>query len=730
MPLTVDWGREFVYRHEVAPSGGTFTDKTHEFIRLPRATDVDVDASSHLYATSFKGATFNYAGEDVGCVIRVTPKGYRAEALPDFAALDAAGLVQVMAGPSHRRRLEAQRTLLRRGLQDSAIAALQALAADGQAPLSGRVAALFALEQGQGEQAAPFQEKMMADAALRPLAIRAASDRGRALSRGLQAAMVVALGDASARTRTEAAVALARSQAAGSAGALAELLGDADPTVSHTAVRALMSLKAVEACLAVVDAPGSSDARRGGALRVLQSMHTVPVVEALLGRLASEQDSARRRGLITALCRLSAQDGVWKGDSWGTRPDTTGPYYQAAAWEATERITLALSRALAQASQGEAAFLLGEMSRHKMQDDAALGQVVALALKDVSLVPVALAQLERSGRQSPEALPLLIAAAARPETSPGDRLTAVAVLAKADSPEGALASLRALSLLAKTEEGRKAAAVFLGSPKLENYHTLMEQAALKTDGAEGVWADAALLALASRPSGSPEARQLSQVALDQGWAVPGRRVQILQAIALTRQRAYSERVLSALGDADPAVLAAAQEAAAILKLDPGAVAGPKLATLAVGEVLEAVLAAKGDAAVGGQIFLQAGCVACHTVSKDEPQRGPYLGSIADTYKRRELAEAILDPNKTIAQGFVTNLFEMADGSTQMGFVTTEAADKVVIRNVAAQEISLAVADIRKRDKLPTSLMPPGLLLNYSAKEFASLLDYLQGLAKP
>lgn len=730
VPLTVDWGREFVYRHEVAPSGGTFTDQSHEFIRLPRATDVDVDGSSHLYATSFKGATFNYAGEDVGCVIRVTPKGYRAEPLPDFATLDEAGLVQLLAGPSHRRRLEAQRTLLRRGLQGPGRAALQAMAADGQAPLSGRVAALFALEQGQGAAAAPFLEKLMADAALRPLAIRAVSDRGRALSPGLEAAIVAALGDGAARTRTEAAVALARCQAVGSAAALAELLGDADPTVSHTAGRALMRLNASEVCLAVVDAPGSSDARRSGALRVLQSMHRLPVVDALLGRLEGEQDSARRRGLITALCRLSAQDGVWKGDSWGTRPDTSGPYYQAVAWEGTGRIAQALSQALAKAPQGEAAFLLGEMSRHKMQDDAALSQVVAMALKDAALIPVALAQVARSGRQTPEALPLLLAAAAQAETSPEDRLVAVTVLAKADSPEGAVASLRALSLLAKTEEGRKAAGVFLGSPKLENYHGLMEAEALKTGTAEAVWADAALLALASRPSGSPEARQLSQAALDQGWALPGRRVQILQAIALTRQRAFAERVLSALGDGDAAVLAAAQEAAKVLKLDPSAAAGPKLATLDPGQLLETVLAAKGDAAVGGQIFLQAGCVACHTVSKGEAQRGPYLGSIADTYKRRELAEAILEPNKTIAQGFVTNLFEMADGSTQMGFVTTEASDKVVIRNVAAQEISLAAADIRKRDKLPTSLMPPGLMLPFSAKEFASLLDYLQGLAKP
>jgi putative heme-binding domain-containing protein len=147
------------------------------------------------------------------------------------------------------------------------------------------------------------------------------------------------------------------------------------------------------------------------------------------------------------------------------------------------------------------------------------------------------------------------------------------------------------------------------------------------------------------------------------------------------------------------------------------------------KVLPAVLAAKGGAVVGQQIFLQAGCVACHTVTKDEALKGPYLGNIAETYKRPELAEMILDPNKTIAQGFVTNLFELADGTTQMGFVTTEAADKVVIRNVAAQEITLKTADIKKRDKLPASLMPPGLMLNFTAKDFASLLDYLESLAK-
>lgn len=729
VPLTADWGKEWIFRHEIAPNGATFTDKAHEFIRLPRATDVDVDASSHLYATSFQGATFNYNGEDVGYVVRVSPKGYRPEPLPDFAKLDDAGLVKVLASPSHRRRLEAQRTLLRRGLNDASVQALQTTVSDAAVLLPGRVAALFALEQGLGEKASAFLTRCIADAPLRPFAIRALADRAPVLSTEMLTVITDALKDAMPRTRIEAAVALARLKAAASAPALTELLADADPTVSHTAVQCLIRLQAADACLAIVDVPGTTDARRAGALRVLQSLHTMPVVQSLLARLEQEKDSARRRGLITALCRLSATDGVWKGDSWGTRPDTSGPYYQAAAWEASPLITAALRKVLTTAPKDEASFLLGEMSRHKMQDEGALAQVITMANQDPALVPAALSQLARSERLPAEGLPLLIAAATQSGTAPADRATAVTVLAKSDSAEGVTASLAALHLLGNSDEGQKAAAAFLASPKLENHHTLLEHAAEKTGSPEAGWADAALLTLASRTSGSPEAKQLSQAALDQGWNDPARRTQILKAVVLTKQRAWAGRVIAALGDPDPTVLAAAQEAVKVLKLDPSAAAGPKLSTLDPAKVLEAVLQAKGDAAIGQQIFLQAGCVACHTVNKDEAQRGPYLGNITDTYKRPELAEAILDPNKTMAQGFVTNLFEMADGSTQMGFVTTEAADKVVIRNTAAQEITLATADIKKRDKLPTSLMPPGLMLNFTARDFASLLDYLQSLAK-
>lgn len=114
---------------------------------------------------------------------------------------------------------------------------------------------------------------------------------------------------------------------------------------------------------------------------------------------------------------------------------------------------------------------------------------------------------------------------------------------------------------------------------------------------------------------------------------------------------------------------------------------------------------------------------------DEPQKGPFLGTIAQTYTREELAGNILDPGKTIAQGFATELFTMKDGEARMGFVTFESASEVKIRTITAQEFTMKTADIAKREKLPNSLMPPGLVNNLTIREFASLLDYLESLSK-
>ena len=75
----------------------------------------DVDGNSAVYQASWKGpATFKWEGPEVGYIVRVTPKGYTPDPLPDFEKMSDTELVTALESPSHIRTLTAQRTLLRR----------------------------------------------------------------------------------------------------------------------------------------------------------------------------------------------------------------------------------------------------------------------------------------------------------------------------------------------------------------------------------------------------------------------------------------------------------------------------------------------------------------------------------------------------------------------------------------------------------------------------------------
>ncbi|MBN8422646.1 MAG: c-type cytochrome [Verrucomicrobia bacterium] len=467
-------------------------------------------------------------------------------------------------------------------------------------------------------------------------------------------------------------------------------------------------------------------------------MHTPEVVTGLIERLGKATEPELRQGILSALCRLHFHEGEWKGDSWGTRPDTRGPYYQPEAWSETLKIAAALKDALAKASPEEAAFLVKEMNRNRIQSSDALERILVLAKLDAKVIPDAVAQLATAETIPADGIPLLIAAANSKDLDPQSAAATLAntltAIAKTDNAEAWMAALNALVALdaqqgsgKEQEAGRTA---FLNAPKLENVHQAFEAEAAKAGTPASAWADAALLSLAARKSGSPEAREMSQKALDAGWVDDKRRVQIINAAVKTKSHVVDEKILGATSDSDKQVAKAAQNAVKSLKIEAkGEDKTPKIGSLKPEDALAAVIKTKGSIAIGEQIFTKATCIACHTTKESEAQKGPYLGNIAQTYKRTELAQNILDPNKTIAQGFASEVITMNDGTQQMGFITLESADNVKLRNVAAQEFTFAVKNIKSRQRLPISIMPPGLMTNFSVHEFASLLDFLESLAK-
>ena len=733
-PLTVDWGREAIFHHALTAKGATFSASQEQFVRLPRATDLDVDAQSRIYISSWRGGKFNYMGPEIGYLARLSPKGYTAPPVPVFPILGAAELVRLFRSESSRIRHAAQRELLSRDLR-SVVGALESLALDPSQPLASRVLALFTLKQSLGEGAHDFLGRLGRDASVGGWAVRALADHEGQLGKIPAGVLLAGTESTDARTRIESVVALARLGRREHAGALAKLLGDPDPVIAHTVVKAMVRLRASEAAFAALDRADAPSAARTGALRVLQALHEESVVDGLIARLKRETDTAQRDDLVRALCRLYYVEGKWSGDGWGTRPDNRGPYYQPERWSASGRINTVLSELLERATGDDAVRLNTLFGLHRVQPGDVIGRLMALAQMDESVLPTLAETLAASDAVPATALPLLERAA-----KPGKaQVNAMFALIKLGSADAMRVTLTALPTVPKNGSRGDASsdkvsnALFL-SKALENHPALFEAEAAKGEGLVSAWADAALLHLAARRFGAPEARERAKHAIDAGWQAPARRAQIIRAAALGREASRAAAIVAACDDPEPAVAAAAKAAVAALKLDVDAIrkeAGMKTPTileLKPEDVLTQVMTQGGDRMRGEQLFTQSGCVACHTVRASDPMRGPFLGNITTLYRRRELAEAILDPNKTIAQGFVTNQFTLKDGSVKVGFVTREAADAVTIRDIGGQEQDVHVSDIVKREHLPVSLMPPGLMNGFSVRDFAGLLDYLESLS--
>jgi len=675
--------------------------------------------------------------------VQVKPKGYVAEPLPDFIRATDDRLISLLESPSHRRRLEAQRELIRRGIKSETTAALSSLIGKESAPLAGRVAALFALQQIHGQGSYPLLEKFMDQSSIRSYVLRAIGNEPKS---GVPPARIIAaLKDSNPVVRREALFALARTLPAISGSkespeliqaqaAISGLFDDADPVVVHTAVQAAIVLQSENAAFALLDRTDVSPRLRSGALQVLQATHKSEVITGLLDRVEKEKNEARRRDLLTSLARLNFTEGRWKGDSWGTRPDTSGPYYQTDAWEETGRISSYIRKRINESDAAESAFLFTEASRFKIPMDDQLNRMAILAKEDASLVTPLLNQILRAQKADPKVLTFVEAVASSKSEPVAHKVLALQVWSKFLSAENLRSILSAYQKLA-ADQAQKAQIqpayeALFNSPGFEKQIDAARVEAEKLE-THSVWADVGLLNASTRRNLPEETKREIESVLETGWKNQARRIQLLNAATLARHKGSSNQVLLAFNSSEASLVAVAREAAKAIGivLPEQAASEPLLADKTIEEILAMVMQAKGDAALGESVFERAACVTCHTVRKEDPLRGPFLGNISTIYKRRELAEAILVPSKSIAQGFAAYHFEMKDGSEVDGFVIQEAADKIVIRNVAGQELTLLPTEIQKRDKLLRSLMPEGLASALTMKEFASLLDYIEGFGK-
>jgi putative heme-binding domain-containing protein len=145
---------------------------------------------------------------------------------------------------------------------------------------------------------------------------------------------------------------------------------------------------------------------------------------------------------------------------------------------------------------------------------------------------------------------------------------------------------------------------------------------------------------------------------------------------------------------------------------------------------EQILALKGDAAKGKELFFKSAglqCVNCHRINGTGSTLGPDLSQIAKKYSRAQILESILEPSKTIDPQYVTYLVETADGQVHTGLLASKTASEVVLKMVGDKEVRIPTIKVERLVPQQKSLMPELLLRDATAEQAADLLEFLASL---
>ena len=552
---TCDWGRSAVFLHNPTPNGATFDSHHETLLAINRPTDIDVDGSGRMYVASWQGGGFNYSHPNVGYIAQIVPKNYKPDPFPDVTQLNDSVLIQMLKGPSQVQHLHAQREILRRGRDSNRTESLIKLASNTNEPLAGRVAAIFTLKQLDGRHATKNLLKLSEQADITEFALRALTDRQNQIDNLDSAPFVRALNSNNLRVRAQALISLGR---LGDATAAQSILPYAtaprlnkkplqnEPNtaavIPHLATRALVALKPIDTLLAALDTKYKSTA-----LSVLKYIHDSNVVKTLINRVNDQPDLKT----FTTLIRLYHREGDYNKGWWGTRPDTSGPYFDRAKWIESDKIESGIKSALKRAPKEMVTLVKQSLAKHKV---------------DISGLPQGQSFTEEDFNNDPIRIP--------------------------------------------------------------------------------------------RPTGDPK-----------NW-------------------------ISSIGEK---------------------------------ATIERSSKATGNAKKGKKLFTSQGCIACHTTLNGQTPKGPHLADISKRYKTSEIIESILNPNAVVAQGFDTYSFTLNDKSVHLGFVTLESADTINIRNAVGVLSQLSSKQIKKREKIPGSSMPPGLVAGLTPEQLADLLAYLKSI---
>ena len=142
----------------------------------------------------------------------------------------------------------------------------------------------------------------------------------------------------------------------------------------------------------------------------------------------------------------------------------------------------------------------------------------------------------------------------------------------------------------------------------------------------------------------------------------------------------------------------------------------------------AVKAVPGNPAVGAEIFRgKGGCTTCHSIEGQGGVAGPDLTSIGASRSAPFLRETLLDPQKSVQEGYLLVTVVPKTGESVSGALVNEDSFSIQLRDSAGGSHSFWKAEVDRIERQKGKTPMPSYQGKLSEPELTNLISYLVSL---
>lgn len=148
----------------------------------------------------------------------------------------------------------------------------------------------------------------------------------------------------------------------------------------------------------------------------------------------------------------------------------------------------------------------------------------------------------------------------------------------------------------------------------------------------------------------------------------------------------------------------------------------------ISELKNQVLATANPEA-GEIVFRKTACMSCHAIGGAGGLIGPDLSSLGTSSPVETIIKSVIYPNQSIKEGYELHRVLKKDKTDVLGYIVANGNTEVVVRDMAGKEVAIPRSQVASLEKIPGSLMAPGLTARLTRKEFVDLIGYLTKLGE-